>query len=120
MNLEVHHGSLFSSVQGVEFEVIDEDLYRLFRLRSGRIMPEKYISGEEKAILEELLRPADQGVQSSLLKNHLKRKYSLLFDIITRVILGITFSHDALTTDQDACIGCDNRQCSRRQLARDV
>lgn len=60
-------------------------------------MPDVYRTGEKRAILDFLLRPADVHHTKGFIKPMLKRKFHLLFDIVQKVIAGITYSLDAIT-----------------------
>lgn len=98
-NLRDHEDVLYSEVQGENLEVTDEDLQRTFDLPapSDGIMPDAYRFGEEKTILDFLLRPADVHHTKSFKKPMLKRKFRPLFNIVQKVIAGITNSLDAIT-----------------------
>lgn len=52
-------------------------------------MPAKYISGDERVILNEILRPSNKHIKKGCKRPMPKRKYKLLFDIVQKVILGI-------------------------------
>lgn len=91
---------LKSSVDGNHIEVTNEDIARIFGLQPGRRAPDEYRpSINEKEFLQTvlLLRPADKEHVTGVTKSKLRRKYRLLFKIVSKVILGITFNPDALT-----------------------
>lgn len=101
-NLRDHDGVLYSEVQGEHLEITDDDLQRIFRLPAptDRIMPDVYRTRQERAILDFLLCPADAHHTKGFKKPMLKRKFRLLFDIVQKVIVGITYSLDAVTQDK--------------------
>lgn len=92
---------LQTSIEGNSFEISDADLNHIFSLPHSLIHPSEYRMGEEKDIMKNiLLRPADSHVTSGHTKPMLKRKYQLLYDIVQKVILGITFSPDQITLEK--------------------
>lgn len=87
------------SVGGTHFEVSNNDLRRIFNLPSGRNAPDEYKPAiDEKEYLQTIpLRPANKEQVVNVKQPYLRRKYRLLFEIVSKVILGIAFSPDALT-----------------------
>lgn len=63
-------------------------------------MPKNYRNGDERAILNEILRPSDKHIKSGFKKSMLKRKGRLLLDITQKVIMCITWSWDAITFEK--------------------
>lgn len=83
----------------MKVEVSNDDLRRIFGLPSGRNAPDEFSPGvSDKEYLQTvLLRPANKDQVVNVKQTHLKRKYKLLFDIVSKLILEIAFSPDALT-----------------------
>lgn len=92
---------LKSFVEGEEIHISNEDLSRIDDLTQRRLHPAEYRIGEEKDIMKNmLLREADREVTGGFTKPMLKRKYRLLFEIMSRVTMGITSNPNQITQEK--------------------